>query len=198
MAYSPFEVPKRAALACMHVRLSGESMHALQNERIGSSTAYCTCNSLPTTPDTPQFNALPAAWSIDGDANTQFWLESIPIPGYVDGSTGMLEHDNLYLANLSPPADVGSLDYSYNINASWSASWSVFDSRACNCVFSTLKARRQEVLDLWISHMVMRSMGDGCDFCVDSTDSFEDKFIFEELGDTPLILFGLFGTIYHP
>jgi hypothetical protein len=25
-------------------------------------------------------------------------------------------------------------------------------------------------------------MGDGRDFCVDSMDSFEDKFLFEELG----------------
>ncbi|KAJ7825402.1 hypothetical protein B0H14DRAFT_2820774 [Mycena olivaceomarginata] len=32
------------------------------------------------------------------------------------------------------------------------------------------------------ANMMMRSMGDGRDFCVDSTDSFEDKFIFEELG----------------
>ncbi|KAJ7686741.1 hypothetical protein B0H14DRAFT_2654178 [Mycena olivaceomarginata] len=29
--------------------------------------------------------------------------------------------------------------------------------------------------------MMMQSMGDGRDFCVDSTDSFENKFLFEEL-----------------
>ncbi|KAJ7841171.1 hypothetical protein B0H14DRAFT_3140297 [Mycena olivaceomarginata] len=32
------------------------------------------------------------------------------------------------------------------------------------------------------ANMIMRSMGDGRDFCVESTDSFEDKFVFEELG----------------